>query len=204
MKQLLLIALISVLAYSQDAYQITPNSKLYQRDTLIVSRDSVRYTKIFFQNDGMEKTIKITVDDTTIAGFASDTFAATYELYQTFGDWEEKDWVDIFPSRAHPDSSYPGGTDYALFDSLHIANMDTATQYQLAVKKYKTGAGGDTLSSIYGKTLDSLMAAPIGAKVYLSIAPDYSPGLLIKCSGKMGKEAIVIIEWYIREGTPTR
>jgi hypothetical protein len=202
MKKLLLILLLSVIAYGKST--VPPvNSSIVRSDTIIVSRDSVRYTPILYKmNRGMHKAVKITMNDTTNAGFASDTGAIRVEVYQAFNNFKDPSKVDIFPSRAHPDSSHPGGTDFRLYDSLDIADMDTSAEWVLSVGGARVSASGDTLQLWYSESLDSVITAPLGAKSYMFLVPDYSPGLLLKVTGLIGKEIPVIIDWYIRDGTP--
>ncbi len=202
MKKLLLILLLSVITYGKST--VPPfNSSVLRSDTLYLSRGDVGYTPVLFNlNNGMEKSYKITIDDTTNTGFNNDSGAVRVELYQAFNNIKDPSKVDIFPSRSHPDSAFPGGSDFIMFDSLHIADMDTSAEWRLSVGGARVSAAGDTLQLWYNESLDSAITAPLGAKAYMFLVPDYSPGALLKVSGLMGKEIIVVIDWYIRDGTP--
>ena len=158
------------------------NSNVVLDETMYVDATASVWTPAFAIDRGAYLSLLIEAFDDSTAGFASDSACVSIELYQVFPDTRNGvGYFNVFKSKAHPDSTYPG-TDWFLFDSLHIADMDTLAAYtrdadSVTIRQEKT--------VIYG---DSLVMADTnvvyGAQVYIDFAPDFAPALALKVTGK--------------------
>jgi hypothetical protein len=190
MKKWLLVALLAVVVYGEGEPTGPLNSINQWRDTIWVDSTSVVWSDIFWQDNGGEKCLLVTLDDTSQAGVADDSASIKLELYQVFADNAQyrRDFKNawVLPSRAFPDStSWPYSSSFALFDSLDILDMDSTAMWVRTatpvIKRY--GNRIDTLGYYYDTQLDSAVTDGSKAYAYVPIVPDASPGLAFKITG---------------------
>jgi hypothetical protein len=177
--------LLALLLYNtaQGAAKTSPpyNSKIAFIDTIRVDSTNVYYSDIFWQDNGAEKMLLIEADDDSSAGFADDSAAVKIELLQVARFLPNSDrYVVMLPSHAHPDSTYPS-LNFVLYDSLDIADMDTAAVWSRTAVPTKNLLG-DTTGYTYNDVIGSA-ATGYGAFAYAGYTPDYSPGLVLKVTG---------------------
>jgi len=158
------------------------NSNVILDDSMFVDGTAAVWTPAFAVDRGAYLMLTVEARDDSTTGFASDSACVSIELYQLLPDVRHgKGYFNAFKSKAHPDSTYPG-TDWFLFDSLDIGMMDTLAAYTRDTTMFKIRQQTET---IYG---DSLVMADTndvyGAQEYIDFAPDYSPALALKVTGK--------------------
>jgi len=208
MKKVLLTVLLAALAVSAGRAPSRPayNTRHFY-DTLYVASTADTFSQVFWQDAGMEKTLLIEMNDTSVAGFDSDSCAFKLELYQAWQTQPESTII-LLPSRANPDSTgWPYSSDFVLFDSLDIADMDTVSTYR-RVAIPSTDLSGDTTGYYYKTGIDTLISvsAQIAAFAYVPIAPDASAGVAVKITGKAsnkkGAGSRIILKWFQVKGQP--
>jgi hypothetical protein len=205
MRNLLLILLVlSSMSFARRRTPKIDNSRIAREDVVYIDGTETVYSPIFWQATGGVKSLLLQASDDSTAGFASDSACASVELMQVFDNGTGN--VIVLPSRAHPDSTgWPYGADFMLYDSLDIADMDTAS-YWSRVALPSQNANDDTVGTYYNDSLNAVGTAP-GAFSYIPIVPDYSPGLVLKFTGKAnnstdGDGSRWIVRWYQENGAP--
>jgi len=159
-------------------------------DTILVDSLDVEYSEVYWQCENVNWSLLIEAFDDSTAGFASDSACASVELLQVWPYGGGKHFV-VLGSRAHLDSAIyvTASTALMLWDSLHIADMDTAAKWVRSIDYY---AGANSTDSIayFIDELDSVETSTHGAFAYTSPANkggEYSvyesPGIVIKLTG---------------------
>lgn len=189
--------LITVLALAGLVLSGTPrlqNTKLMYVDTLWVLGTDTIYTAIYQQTKANEKSVEISVDDTSAAGYGIDTISMSVTLLQGF------DRGDAHTVRLYESDAY---TDGLLYSDFGIDDCDTLNLWQrslIPVLRYNK----DTVSWAATNVLDSLNASD--ASAYTQLVPDYSPWIAIRFIGLAGnntnKPTKVIVRWYQQQGLP--
>jgi len=171
-------------------YSYTPyNSRYVFEDSVFIDSTVTVTMPIFWQDNGEQKFILLEARDDSSTGFASDSFSVKIEARQVFplnnriGDYNSFPYAVDLASKAHPDSTgYPYSSDFILFDSLDILDMDTACVYARNLIP-ATNSAGDTVDWVHGDTLLTLQTSGFGAFEYVAVPFDYSPGLTLKITG---------------------
>lgn len=167
---------------------LTPgNAERVYSDTLYIDSTETEYSEIFWQAAGGEKILMIDAQDTSSAGFASDSASVSIELMQVFHDPANASKVFMTRSRAQPDSATWAYSDsFFISASLAIATFDT-TAYWTRTATPLRNPQGDTTGYTYGSALS---AAATGtsrkAITYRPLVPDASPGICFKVKGLAG------------------
>jgi len=195
MKYLAIIMLIvSMVSAQKQRTDRMINTKLMRTDTVYVTGTGTAYTPIFWQAKANEKTIEIIMDDTSSAGYASDSASVSVTVKQVFDMGLTKS-VNLYNSDAY--------TSGLLYDSVTIADLDTVTTWlreTAPIVRY----GRDTTGYYATDALDTLTTRE--ASAYVQLVPDYSPGLVLLITGltdnKVGSANRVIIRWYQQQGLP--
>jgi hypothetical protein len=160
------------------------NSFIVWEDSVRVdSTETKRMTAAWIDN-GAQLALVVEARDDSSAGFADDSASVAMSVYQvwpvTKGD--SRYFVRL-PSRAHPDSTtvlFDGGADFRLWDSLHIADMDTAAVY---LRNTVSGGGVLNRQADWGDSLKTLQTTGWGAFAYRTWSPDYSSALEFELTG---------------------
>lgn len=206
MKRVVLLVLI-IIAVVHGRTNTQENQLMYA-DTIFVDSVNVSYTKVFWQDKGTYKSVLIEAFDDSSAGFASDSISASIELKQVFNLGPK--YFVVMNSRAHPDSTtYPNSTNFMLSDSMYLAKMDTTAKW-IRTAIYKTNLLGDTVETNYSDDIATQATTTNrGAYWYQDLAPSYSPGILLKLTGKLqnkckGPGSRWIIRLFMQEGEPVK
>lgn len=189
------------------------NSNIVMLDTLWVDSSETEYSRGWWVCEGGHHSLWVELQDTGVAGLASDSCVVRIEVYQ--GMSLQADWLNqlfvVVPSRAHPDSAELGGSRFVIADSLDIRALDTTTIWT-RTRTGRTTAAGDTmryyterLSARYTRT----GVASIGAFTYYAFAPDYSGAVFFRVTGLTGnrKRSVgsrVILRVIQESGTPVK
>lgn len=193
----LMVVLVCAVA-AMARYTAKPTSTLLWVDTLVIDSTETEWTDIYWQDNGAEKTLVIEAQNDSATGFADDSACVLVQLYQVFHGPSNN--VIRLPSRAHPDSStYPFGSAFNVFDSLDIGDMDT-TALIARTGVPELSSRGDTVGYYTNDSFGSAATAT-GAWAYISFAPDFSPGITLKVTGKAsnGKRGVGsrwVFRWY--------
>jgi hypothetical protein len=188
MKSLLLFMLCAVYCVGEvvSIGGNSPNSFMFWNDSCRIDSTETKYLRVLANDAYANKTLLIEARDDSSAGFASDSACVKIEIVQVWpinrGNIEY--FVEL-NSRAHPDSSYPGGSDYVLFDSLDILSMDTVCVYKRNRVTITNPSGN---SSYAGDSLKTLQTSGFGAFVYTCLPPDASPAGVFKFTGTSKNE----------------
>jgi hypothetical protein len=211
---LLVVALASVATSQIRIGSWDPaNARRAVVDTIMLDSSETKYSQCFWVCAGGNYSLMLEVNDTSAAGFASDSAVASIEVLQAFNVDQAK--YALFPSHAHPDSdtvAFAGGANFYLSDSLDIRSMqgDTLRVFSRATRTLKD-AQGNTVDNSFtddvGAAYSSALKARIGALRYYSFAVDYSPGVVLKIKGltgnkKGGPGSRWIVRWYQQVGQP--
>lgn len=183
------------------------NSRLAQSDTLYVDSTESEYTPCFAGAPYNYKVLLLSAADTNRAGFASDSAAVKIELKQVFPLGTK--YYAVMKSHAYPDSTdYPYADSVLLYDSLDIKAMDTTAKWARTPVYVRGANSNDTVNISYSTVLSSRAAAENReALEYRVLQPDYSPGYILKLTGKLtnakaGAGSRWIVNWYVEEGQP--
>ncbi len=170
------------------------NTKLMRSDTLYVTGPASVYTPIYWWQAHNEMSLEISMDDTSSAGFASDSVSVSVTLMQVFDRGLTK------TVRLYTSSAYTGGL---LYDTLALADLDTLGTWLRVVAPIMRYAR-DTVGYYGTNALDTLTTSD--ASAYKLVQPNYSPGVLLKITGlganKVGSANKIIVRWYQRLGIP--
>lgn len=187
---ILLIAACAVFAVSSRSDYKPYNSHVIFEDSVWIDSTEVKTMEVFWQDNYAQKAVLVEARDDSSDGFASDSYSVKIEVYQDFpltndisGKYNRFPYFVHLPSRAHPDSStYPYGTDFILFDSLDILDMDTLAVY-VRDSIPVTNSYGDTVDWAFGDSLKTAQESGFGAFAYQCVSFDYTPGLSFKITG---------------------
>ena len=198
-----IIVLLSLVSVTM-AQVYFPSKTYRQYDTIWIKGTEVKYSKIFAQDIVGEKSIIVSFNDTSAAGIPDDSAAMKVELMQAFNrdaDGSGKAFW-LFNSHANPDStSGIGSSNFALWDSLDVLDMDSTANRILKRQAVKSPSG-DTVRWTYNNRLDSVASPKIPA-AYRSVAPDYSNGFVLKLTGhnrnKKASYVRVLVEVHAKQ-----
>lgn len=185
------------------------NTRLVYNDTIRVDSLSAVWTQAFAIDQGVNLILELEADDDSTAGFADDSACVSVELYQAIPETRDNiGYWKLYKSKNDPDSTYPG-TDFFLFDSLDITDMDTAAVFFRDTTSFTQRSGGGKIM-VYG---DSVVTADTLSKFtaleYLAFTPDLTPALALKFTGLSpnkteGVGSLWIIRVYQMYGDPVK
>lgn len=164
-----LLMVVGVMA--QGRHTARPFNTLMWDDTLIIDSTESEWTSIYWQDNGATKVLLVQAYDDSAAGFADDSACVGIDAYQVF-NVGNKVAVRIRST----------GADSSISDSLQLASMMDTTVSYLRNVSYKVRLGGDTVWT-YNDEWDTL-STDTCAFWYSTLAPDASPGISFKLTGK--------------------
>ena len=184
------------------------NTEIVWEDSLRIDSTETKYTTYFELDAGVYKTLLVEGrDDTNWAadsGWSSScTSAVDISWLQVFPVTNEyrtdRDsrivpsgyykYMCRLPSHAHPDSTTLHPTEFMVFDSLVIGEMETAAVY-LRNSTEDTALAGGVVDYTYGDTLATLQTNGLrfGAFQYSALPADWSPAGCLKVKGTTANE----------------
>lgn len=203
-RSLLLVVLMASFAMGANFDPFA--SYLVFEDSLRLDSTESKFMKVVYQDNGGNKTIVFEARDDSSAGFTSDSAAAKIEVFQVFpiaklgqNKMGGAPYFLRLKSHAHPDSStYPFGSQFVLFDSLEAKTMmDSAAVYARDIESDTTAIW--RVSKSYGDSLKTLQTSGFGAFTYSSVPFDYSPGFVLKFTGKASNKGTGVGSiWKVR------
>lgn len=195
----LLAVVASVSAALRGGYP--QNSMIVWEDSLRLDSTETKRMTAAWTDNGAQLALLVEARNDSTVGLASDSASAQIKLFQLFpvrkGDAH---YFVRLNSRAHPDSTtslLAGGTDFVLWDSLHVASMDTQSVY---LRNKVLGSAKLNRPFEYGDSLKTLQATSVfGGFAYKTFAIDYSPAIELEVTGNLanGKRGVGSV-WKFR------
>lgn len=202
-KSLALLVFVVGVGWSQPD-KATQNIQVVFDETLSLLGTGSDTSMVFWQTEGGLKSILISANDTSAAGFASDSCVATIKMYQVFKNMSRYSGtttlnagvaseVIMLNSRAHPDSvtsQHAGSASFNIVTTYDVKSMDTASILNLTRGAYITGKSSRN----------------VWANAYFDLAPSYSNGVAFIATGgsanKKGKPTLWRIRIFQEVGAP--
>ena len=191
------------------------NTRYVFEDSCNIDSTDTVWMPMFWQDNGKEKFFLFEARDDSSDGFDSDSFSVKIDAYSVFnlnnriGDYNSFPYMVRLPSQGHPDStSFPYSSEYILYDSLDILDMDTACVYARNLIPVLNSTG-DTVDWSYGDSLSTLQTSGFGAFSYLQADFDYTPGLMLRIVGltrnlKSGVGSFLRVRVGEMQGAPSK
>lgn len=162
------------------------NSNYIYTDSIWVDATDTVFSSAFPIDEGAHLTMILEARDDSAAAIGGDSACVRVELWQSYPIFKGgRGYLVTFPSKAQPDSTYPS-PDWVMYDSLDIADMDTAAAYMRDLKgadHRKTKIWGDSL--VISDTLGNF-----GAMEYFAFSPDATPSAVLRFIGRATNKRI--------------
>lgn len=205
MKSCFVFALLALAAFAAVSGNNPANTSVWEDSLRIVGTGSDT-TCVIWVDKLAEKVLLIEGNDSTSAGFASDSASVDVRVMQVWPITAKgtNNYFVVLNSHANPDStSGNGSSSWKIFTALSVPTMDTANVFvRNRVSVDQRSIPGDSI--LAKSTLSNF-----GAFAYARISPDASPAIAFILTGTAGnKKAAAGSKWRLRlsgvTGSPVR